>query len=121
MAGGALLYVAMSNIRGLSANRIGSVLRLSLLSIVVLLLVCAIGFTQYWDPGSIHASIDLGVAPKWKDLIFALGIASVVAIGVEAASGLAGEIRVGRRGLRRVVIASVLAAIGLTVLGRSRR
>jgi APA family basic amino acid/polyamine antiporter len=39
-----------------------------------------------------------------------------VAIGVEAASGLAGEIRVGRRGLRRVVIASVLAAIGLTVL-----
>ena len=39
VAGGALLYVAMSNIRGLSANRIGSVLRLSLLSIVVLLLV----------------------------------------------------------------------------------
>ncbi|HVG74382.1 MAG TPA: universal stress protein [Thermoleophilaceae bacterium] len=116
VAGGALLYVAMSNIRGLSANRIGSVLRLSLLSIVVLVLVCVIGFTQYWDPGSIHASIDLGVAPKWKDVIFALGTASVVAIGVEAASGLAGEIRVGRRGLRRVVIASVLAAIGLTVL-----
>jgi len=116
VAGGALLYVAMSNIRGLSANRIGSVLRLSLLSIVVLVLVSLIGFEQYWDPGSIHASIDLGVAPKWEDLIFALGIASVVAIGVEAASGLAGEIRVGRRGLRRVVIASVLAAIGLFVL-----
>jgi hypothetical protein len=45
VAGGALLYVAMSNIRGLSANRIGSVLRLSLLSIVVLVLVCLIGFT----------------------------------------------------------------------------
>ncbi|HKP20239.1 MAG TPA: universal stress protein [Thermoleophilaceae bacterium] len=116
LAGGALLYVAMSNIRGLSANRIGSVLRLSLLSIVLLVVVSLIGFTQYWDPGSIHASIDLGVAPKWEDLIFALGIASVVAIGVEAASGLAGEIRVGRRGLRRVVIATVLAAIGLFVL-----
>ncbi|HEX6651244.1 MAG TPA: universal stress protein [Thermoleophilaceae bacterium] len=116
VAGAALLYVAMSNIRGLSANRIGSVLRLSLLSIVLLVVISVIGFTQYWDPGSIHASIDLGVAPKWKDLIFALGIASVVAIGVEAASGLAGEIRVGRRGLRRVVIATVLVAIGLTVL-----
>ena len=116
VAGGALLFVAMSNIRGLSANRIGSVLRLSLLSIVVLVLVSVIGFTQYWDPGSIHASVDLGVAPEWNDLIFALGIASVVAIGVEAASGLAGEIRVGRRGLRRVLIASVLAAICLTVL-----
>jgi basic amino acid/polyamine antiporter, APA family len=116
VAGGALLYVAMSNIRGLSANRIGSVLRLSLLSIVVLILVSLIGFEQYWDPGSIHASVDVGVAPKWEDFIFALGIASVVAIGVEAASGLAGEIRVGRRGLRRVVIATILAAIGLFVL-----
>src|SRR3954471_11585831 len=86
IAAGALAYVAMSNIRGLSANRIGGVLRLSLLSIVVLLLVSLIGLAQYWDPGSIHASIHLGTAPKWKDLIFALGVASVVAIGVEAAS-----------------------------------
>jgi basic amino acid/polyamine antiporter, APA family len=116
IAAGALLYVAMSNVRGLSANRIGSVLRLSLLSIVVLVLVSLIGFEQYWDPGAIHGSIDLGVAPKWEDLIFALGVASVVAIGIEAASGLAGEIRVGRRGLRRVVIVSVLAAVGLFVL-----
>jgi basic amino acid/polyamine antiporter, APA family len=116
IAGGALLYVAMSNIRGLSANRIGSVLRLSLISIVVLLAVSLIGFLQYWDPGSIHASIDLGVAPQWKDLIFAIGIATMTAIGVEAASGLAGEIRVGRRGLRRVVVISVAAAVVLCVI-----
>jgi APA family basic amino acid/polyamine antiporter len=32
-------------------------------------------------------------------------------IGVEAASGLAGEVRVGRRGLRRVVLASAAAAL----------
>jgi APA family basic amino acid/polyamine antiporter len=116
IAGAALLFVAMSNIRGLSANRIGNVLRLSLLSIVVLVAVSLIGFTQYWDPGSIHASVDLGVAPKWQDLIYALGIASVAAIGVEAASGLAGEIRVGRRGLRRVVLVSVAACVVLFVL-----
>jgi basic amino acid/polyamine antiporter, APA family len=112
IAGGALLFVAMSNIRGLSAHRIGSVLRLSVISIVVLVLVSLIGFTYYWDPGSISSSIDLGVAPTWEDLIFACGIAAVVAIGVEAASGLAGEIRVGRRGLRRVV----LVAIGVTAV-----
>jgi APA family basic amino acid/polyamine antiporter len=116
IAGSALLYVAMSNIRGLSAERIGSVLRLSLISIVVLVVVSLIGFAQYWDPGSISSSIDLGVAPRWEDLIFALGIASVAAIGVEAASGLAGEIRVGRRGLRRVVLASIGAAVGLFVI-----
>ena len=116
IAGGALLFVAMSNIRGLSANRLASVLQLSVVSIVVLVALSVIGFTFYWDPGSIRSSIDLGVAPKWEDVIFATGIATVTAIGVEAASGLAGEIRVGRRGLRRVVVVSVLAAIVLCVL-----
>jgi basic amino acid/polyamine antiporter, APA family len=116
IAGGALLFVAMSNIRGLSANRIGSVLRLSVVSIVVLVVVSLIGFAQYWDPGSIRSSIDLGVAPRWEDFIFACGIATVVAIGVEAASGLAGEIRVGRRGLRRVVLVTVGVTVVLFVL-----
>ena len=116
IAGGALLFVAMSNIRGLSANRIGSVLRLSVLSIVVLIAVSLIGFAQYWDPGSIYSSIDLGVAPKLEDFIFATGVAAIVAIGVEAASGLAGEIRVGRRGLKRVVVVSVGVAIVLCVV-----
>ena len=116
IAGLALLFVAWSNIRGLSASRIGAVLRLSLISIVVLVVISLIGFTYYWDPGAIRSSIDLGVAPKWEDLIFALGIASVVAIGVEAASGLAGEVRVGRRGLKRVVLVSISVAILLSVL-----
>jgi basic amino acid/polyamine antiporter, APA family len=116
IAGGALLFVAMSNIRGLSAHRIGSVLRLSVLSIVVLVVVSLIGFAQYWDPGSIISSIDLGTAPRWEDLIFACGIAAVIAIGVEAASGLAGEIRVGRRGLKRVVVATIGVTVVLSLL-----
>ena len=70
----------------------------------MLVAVSVIGLAQYWDPGSIRSSIDLGVAPSWEDLIFATGIATVAVIGVEAASGLAGEIRVGRRGLKRVVV-----------------
>ena len=113
IAGGALLLVAMQNIRGLSAERLGSVLRLSLFSIAVLVGVSVIGFAQYWDPSAITSSIDLGVAPRWEDLIFATGIATVAVIGVEAASGLAGEIRVGRRGLRRVVLASIAAVMVL--------
>ena len=116
IAAAALLFVAWSNIRGLSADRIGGVLRLSLTSIVVLVVISLIGFGYYWDPGAIRSSIDLGVAPKWEDLIFALGIASVVAVGVEAASGLAGEVRVGRRGLRRVVLVSISVAVLLSVL-----
>jgi APA family basic amino acid/polyamine antiporter len=81
----------------------------------VLVAVSAIGFVQYWDPGAITSSIDLGVAPRWQDAVFATGIATVAVIGVEAASGLAGEIRVGRRGLRRVVLVSIAAAMLLFV------
>ena len=49
-------------------------------------------------------------------VIFATVIASVAIIGVEAASGLAGEIRVGRRGLRRVVLACAGVALILLVV-----
>ena len=116
IAGAALLFVAIQNIHGLSANRLGTVLRLSLFGIAVLLGVSLIGFAQYWDPGSIRSSIDLGVAPRWEDVIFATGVATAAVIGVEAASGLAGEIRVGRRGLKRVVTASIAAAMLLVLV-----
>ena len=95
IAGAAALRSRRSNIRGLSANRLGTVLRLSLFSIAVLVGVSVIGFAQYWDPGAISSSIHVGSAPTWQNLIFAAVVASVAAIGVEAASGLAGEIRVG--------------------------
>jgi basic amino acid/polyamine antiporter, APA family len=110
IAGAALAFVATQNVRGLTADRLAGVLRLSLFSMVLLLAVSVIGFIQYWDPGAITSSIDLGVAPRWEDLLFSLGIATAAVIGVEAASGLAGEIRVGRRGLRRVVLASAAAS-----------
>jgi APA family basic amino acid/polyamine antiporter len=82
---------------------------------VLLAVVSVIGLIQYWDPGAITSSIDLGAAPRWEDLIFSIGIATAAVIGVEAASGLAGEVRVGRRGLRRVVLASGAAALLLFV------
>ena len=110
IAGAALAFVAMQNVRGLTADRLRSVLRLSVFSMVLLLTVSVVGFIQYWDPGAITSSIDLGAAPRWEDLLFSLGIATAAVIGVEAASGLAGEVRVGRRGLRRVVLASAAAS-----------
>jgi basic amino acid/polyamine antiporter, APA family len=60
-------------------------------------------------------SVELGQTPDWDDAIFASVVAAVALMGVEAASGLAGEVRVGRRGLRRVVIASATVALVLFV------
>jgi APA family basic amino acid/polyamine antiporter len=111
IAGAALLYVAVQNVRGLSADRLGMVLRLSLFSILLLVVVGAIALVQDWDPGAIVDSVDLGTAPQVDELVFASVVAAVALVGVEAASGLAGEVRVGRRGLRRVVLVS--AGVGL--------
>jgi APA family basic amino acid/polyamine antiporter len=113
IGGAALAFVAVQNVRGLSADRLGAVLRLSLFSMLLLLALALAGFVEYWDPGAISGAIDLGVAPRWDDLLFSLGIATAAVIGVEAASGLAGEVRVGRRGLRRVVLAATGVALVL--------
>ncbi len=113
IAGVALAYVAAQNVRGLSAARLGMVLRVSLLSAVLLLAVAGIAFAQFFDAGAIVDSVELGEVPEWEDAIFASVVAAVALMGVEAASGLAGEVRVGRRGLRRVVIATAAVALVL--------
>ncbi len=115
VAGLALLVVAVINVRGVTARRLRTVLRVSLTTIVVLVVVSVVGFVQFFDAGAIADSVELGSVPEWEDSIFALGVACVALIGVEAASGLAGEVRVGRRGLRRVVIVSSTVALLLFV------
>jgi basic amino acid/polyamine antiporter, APA family len=115
IAGLALAYVAAQNVRGLSADRLGMVLRLSLLGIVVLAAVAGIAFAQHWDPEAITDSIDLGTTPELDEALFATVVAAVALLGIEAASGLAGEVRVGRRGLRRVVLLTTALVILLFV------
>jgi APA family basic amino acid/polyamine antiporter len=113
IAGLALAVVGARNVRGLTADRLGMVLRLSLFGILVLCTVTAIAFAQLWDPSAIVDSVELGSEPPWDQFLFACVVAGVALIGVEAASGLAGEVRVGRRGLRRVVM---VTSIAVTVL-----
>ena len=112
-AGLALTFVAVQNVRGLSSDLLRTVLRLSVFSIGVLLVMSGIAFGQFFDVGAVTDTIELGSAPRWEDVIFATVVASVAIIGVEAASGLAGEVRVGRRGLRRVVLACAGVALVL--------
>ncbi len=111
----AIAYVAWANFRGISAVRYRFVLRLSLVSVAVFIAIIAVGSAQFFDLALITDSIDLGTNPEVDDLVFAAVIATVACTGIEAASGLAGEVRVGRRGLKRVVIVSGIAVVGLFV------
>jgi basic amino acid/polyamine antiporter, APA family len=103
IAGLALLFVGWMNIRGIGGARIRQVLRLSLLNVVLLTAVVVFGAATLFDADVVLDSIHFGSSPGWDDLVFAAVVATVASTGIEAASGLAGEVRVGRRGLRRVV------------------
>jgi basic amino acid/polyamine antiporter, APA family len=64
-------------------------------------------------PGPSGATIE--ESPTWEGFVFAAVIATVAMTGIEAASGLAGEIRPRARELRRVVLAAAGTAVVLFV------
>ena len=107
----AVVFVVGANVRGLSADRLRTVLTLSLAGIVLLVAASVTVYIQFFDLGSVFDTVELGEQPTWEDTVFATVLATGALIGIEAASGLAGEVRVGRRGLRRVLIVVSSAAI----------
>jgi APA family basic amino acid/polyamine antiporter len=60
--------------------------------------------------------IHLGSAPTWPRLIFALTIAVISFTSLESASGLAGDVRISRAGLKRLV-GSTTATVAFLYVG----
>ena len=120
IAAAVLAWVAFTNVRGLTADRLASALRVVLLNLALGAAGTAVGLFLFFDPALIVDSIDLGVAPRVRDLIFAVVIASLAFTGIEATSGLAGDVRVNRRGLHRFLvvtgIVSMLVFLGISVV-----
>jgi APA family basic amino acid/polyamine antiporter len=111
----AIGYVAWTNFRGISAERYRFVLRLSLVSILVFVAIVIVGTVQLFDLSLLTDPTDVGVRPELDELLFSAVVATVACTGIEAASGLAGDIQVGRRGLRQFVIVSGVAVVVLFV------
>jgi len=120
IAAGAIAFIAVTNIRGLSAERMRLVLRIGLVNTVLLGALTIAAAITLWDPAAIVDSVDLGNTPEWDEFVFAAVVACIVLTGLEAASGFAGEIRVGRAALRRVVIVGaggvLLAFVGVSIV-----
>ncbi|MEA2480911.1 MAG: basic amino acid/polyamine antiporter, family [Thermoleophilaceae bacterium] len=115
VAAAAVVWVAWQNIRGTPATRYQTVLRLAVINIVLSAVIVLFGLATEWRPTEVVNSIHLGSSPRWQDLFFALGVATAATTGVEAASGLAGDVRVGSRGLRKLVVSGAAVATLLFV------
>jgi APA family basic amino acid/polyamine antiporter len=114
-----IVYVAARNIAGAGAG--ATIERLSLLAIADLVLqalIIVFGALLVVDIDGLTRSIDVGTSPQWGDLLFALTISTVAFTSLESAAGLAGEVRVGRRGLKRL-IASATASVMVIYVGIS--
>jgi basic amino acid/polyamine antiporter, APA family len=112
-------YVAFRNILGFgAAARRERVAALVLADVALQLLIIVIGAAVVVDVDALTASIDLGASPRWQDVIFALTISTVAFTSLESAAGLAGEVQIGRRGLKRLM-ASATASVLVIYVGIS--
>ena len=106
-----IAYVAVRNVIGFSRTRVHRIAALVVLDLALQLLLIVLGLAAFFDLHAITDTIELGSTPTWRDLVFALGVATVVFTGLESASGLSGEVAVGRRGLKRLVGSAALSVI----------
>ncbi len=109
-------WVAVRSVRGFSLRRSHRVLVLVVADIAIQLLLIGLGLALFFDAELVTRQIDLGTAPRWDELVFALTIATVAFTSLESASGLAGEVGVGRAGLKRLV-GSASATVTLVYFG----
>ena len=102
----ALVFIAvvvLGNIRGLGGRRARRIGLLVIADLAVQCFVVVLGLVLFFDPGTLVNPIHLGSAPRWSDLIFALTVAVVAFTSLESAAGLAGEVRVSRGALKRLI------------------
>jgi APA family basic amino acid/polyamine antiporter len=111
-----IAWVAVRNVRGFSARRAKGVLAIVVADIVLQVLLIVLGLAMFFDADLLTSQIHLGTAPTWSDVVFALTIATVAFTSLESASGLAGEVGVGRSGLKRLVT-SASATVTVVYVG----
>ena len=110
-----LAWVAWRSIRGFARTRVQRIAAVVVVDIVLQVVVVVLGVIVFLDVDLITDTIHLGETPSWGDAFFAVGVATVVFTGLESASGLSGELRVGRRGLQRLIASATISVLVLYV------
>jgi APA family basic amino acid/polyamine antiporter len=110
VAAAVLAWVAWVNVRGQTVERYKRVLWVVLVTGALSAGMVVVGLFQFNDYDALVDSVDLGTTPTWEELALGAIVAGVALTGIESASGLAGELRVGRRGLKRV---GAVAGVGV--------
>ncbi|HEU4975944.1 MAG TPA: APC family permease, partial [Baekduia sp.] len=111
-----IVYVAARNIGGFSKTRVNRVGALVITDIGLQVLIIVLGLALFFDWHALVDPIDLGSQPETGEVIFALGVATVVFTGLESAASIAGEVQTSRAALKRL-IGSATAVVMVVYVG----
>jgi APA family basic amino acid/polyamine antiporter len=106
-----IALVVLGNIRGLGGRRARRIGMLVIGDLALQSFIVVLGLILFFDPDTLVDPIHLGSAPTWSGLVFALTIAAVAFTSLESAAGLAGEVRVSRAALKRVVASGTATVV----------
>jgi basic amino acid/polyamine antiporter, APA family len=108
-----IALVVLVNIRGFGGRRARRIGMLVIADLALQGFVVVLGLALFFNPHTLLSPIHLGRSPRWSDLVFALTIAAISFTSLESAAGLAGEIRITRRALKRVVFSGTATVVVL--------
>ncbi len=101
--------VAVINLRGIPPKRFDRAALFVLADLLLQLTIVVLGVLLVVSGDALTDPASVGGSPPAEDLLFAFTLAVVAFAGIDASSGLAGEVAVSRRGLRRLISARMLA------------
>jgi APA family basic amino acid/polyamine antiporter len=111
LAASLVLFVAWWNARGTAAPRYDRAVLLVLGDLVLQLLIVGFGLALLFEPEVLSNPGSLFATPSVEDLLFVFPLVLVAFSGLDASSGLSGQVAIGRRGLRRLIAVRMLAAL----------
>jgi len=106
-----IVGVAWLNIRGAGSKRYERFAFAVIFDLILQTTIVLLGLLIVFNPDVLTNPASVGGTPSAKDLVFAFTLTLVTFAGVDASSGLAGEVAVGRKGLKRLMTARMLAFI----------
>ena len=106
-----IVGVAWLNIRGAGSKRYERFAFVVVFDLILQTTIVILGLLIVFNPDVLTNPASVGGTPSAKDLVFAFTLTLVTFAGVDASSGLAGEVAVGRKGLKRLMTARMLAFI----------
>ena len=103
--------VAWLNIRGAGSKRYERFAFVVVFDLILQTTIVILGLLIVLNPDVLTNPASVGGTPSARDLVFAFTLTLVTFAGVDASSGLAGQVAVGRKGLKRLMTARMLAFI----------